>query len=203
MRPPPPPPPPGPPWGTLVPPWDLTSVETVLETRIFRICRRTARSRLRDREAPFVVMDAADWVNVIARTDQGEVVLVEQYRHGTERVTVEIPGGIVDPGEDPVQAALRELAEETGYRPAPDARVVLLGVVDPNPAIQSNRCATVLVDGLVEGPPAPDANEELAVRRVPQELLVDMVRGGVITHALVIAALHHLALFEASGERPG
>jgi 8-oxo-dGTP pyrophosphatase MutT (NUDIX family) len=180
-----------------VPPWDVTSVETVLETRIFRIRRQIARSRLRDHEAPFVVMDAADWVNVIARTSDGQVVLVEQYRHGTSRVTVEIPGGIVDPGEDPVQAGLRELAEETGYRPAPAATVTLLGVVDPNPAIQSNRCATVLVDGVVEGPSSPDANEELGVRLVPQERLADLVASGLITHALVVAALYHLALHDA------
>ena len=189
------------PWGSLVPPWEVRSVETILQTRIFRIRKQVARSRMRDHEAPFVVMEAADWVNVIARTDQGQVVLVEQYRHGTDRVTVEIPGGIIDPGEDPIQAGLRELAEETGYRPAPGARVVLLGVVDPNPAIQSNRCATVLVDGLVIGPSAPDANEELGVRLVPQDDLGRLVLDGVITHALVVAALHHLTLFELESRR--
>ncbi|NOY24325.1 MAG: NUDIX hydrolase [Oligoflexia bacterium] len=184
------------PYGSLVPPWDPGPDETLLETRIFKVSRHQARSRLRDRQANFFVLDTLDWVNVIARTLDGRVVLVEQYRHGTDSVTVEIPGGMVDPGEDALCAGLRELAEETGYRPAPDATVQVIGVVDPNPAIQRNRCTTVLVDGIVSGSDDPDPNEELAVRLVPQAVLPDLVRQGVITHALVVAALHHLALLE-------
>lgn len=190
-------PPPDPPYGSLVPPWDPQPPETLLQTRIFRVTRRMARSRRSARQAPFFVIDTADWVNVVARTADGRIVLVEQYRHGNGAVTVEIPGGIVDPGEDPVAAALRELSEETGYHLGPGGTARQIGVVDPNPAIQSNRCTTVLVDGILPGPARPDEDEELAVRLVPQELLPDLVREGVITHALVVAALHHLHLDQA------
>jgi len=182
------------PYRSLVPPWDAQPDQTLLDTRIFRVSQHVARSRLRDRQAPFFVLHTADWVNVIARTAGGEVVLVEQFRHGSGTVTVEIPGGMVDAGEDPLAAGLRELAEETGYRPGANARARIIGSVLPNPAIQDNCCFTVLVDGVVAGPDDPDPNEELGVRLVSQQDLSGLVRDGIIRHALVIAALHHLTL---------
>ncbi|MCB9780648.1 MAG: NUDIX hydrolase [Alphaproteobacteria bacterium] len=141
-------------------------------------------------------MHTTDWVNVIARTQDGRLVFVEQYRHGTDDVTLEIPGGMVDPGEDFVTAALRELAEETGYRPAPGADAAVIGVVAPNPAIQSNRCGTVLVGPVLPGPSSPDENEELCVRCLDEARVPGLIRDGVITHALVVAAFHHLHLRE-------
>ena len=185
-----------PPFKSLVPPWQAGPDQALLETRIFRIRTHAAASPTSGHQAPFVIMDTADWVNVIARTDQGEVVLVEQFRHGTGQVTVEIPGGMVDPGESALEAGLRELAEETGYRPGPDSRPLVIGTVEPNPAIQSNRCSTVLVDGVVPGPARPDPSEELGVRCVPSSALDELVRQGVITHALVVAAFLHLRLHE-------
>lgn len=183
-------------YRTLVPPWDAGPSRTLLETPIFRVTTHTARSRLRDHQAPFLVIDTADWVNVIARTPGGRVVLVEQYRHGTSTVTVELPGGMLDADEDAISAGLRELVEETGFRPGPGSRVLQIGVVAPNPAIQSNRCTTVLVDGVLPGDSSPDPDEELAVRLVPQDQLGTLVRHGIITHSLVVAAFHHLHLFE-------
>lgn len=178
----------------MVAPWIREAPEPLIETRVFAVRRHWARSPTREQRAPFVVIDCADWVNVIARTPAGEVVLVEQYRHGTDEVTVEIPGGIVDPGEDFVTAALRELAEETGYRPLDPGAAVQIGLVQPNPAIQSNRCATVLVDGVVPGEASPDPNEELGVRLACMDEVQALLRDGTITHALVVAAFHHLHL---------
>src|SRR6187200_1493558 len=83
----------------------------------------------------FSLIEAVDWVNVIALTPDEQVVLIRQYRVGTAKVCLEIPGGMVDPGEDAATAAARELVEETGYT---SSRWELLGTVAPNPAIMTN-----------------------------------------------------------------
>ena len=83
----------------------------------------------------FSLIEAVDWVNVIALTPDQQVVLIRQFRVGANEVCLEIPGGMVDPGETPAEAAARELAEETGYT-AP--RWHQLGRVSPNPAIMTN-----------------------------------------------------------------
>lgn len=176
-----------------VKPWVVEGERTVAETRIGSMKMRRARSTLRpDRAADFVAFDFPDWVNVIAFTEAGDVVLVEQWRHGTQEPTLEVPGGMVDPGEDMVQAAVRELREETGY--AGDG-AVLIGSVTPNPAIQTNRCGTVVVRNCrVVGDQDPDPNEEIVVSTASLDEVHAMLRDGRIHHALVVAAFMHLAL---------
>jgi len=145
------------------------------------------------REAEFYVLDSGDWVNVVAVTADDRIVLVEQYRHGVGRATVEIPGGMVDPEDaSPENAARRELLEETGFE-SDDWR--LIGVVDPNPATHSNRCFTFLAAGAVRTrEPEPDAHEELEVLLEPVSRVPGLLRDGRITHALVVAAFHWWAL---------
>lgn len=174
-----------------VEPWTAVGEdETLQRTSIFTVWRTRRRSPTCGREHDFVRIEAPDWVNVIAVTGPGEVVLVEQYRHGTEEVTLEIPGGAVDPGETPAAAAGRELEEETGYRAE---ALELIGVVDPNPAFLSNRCWTFLATSCRrDGTAAPDPSEELTVRTVGLAVFSDLVADGTIRHALVVAAHDHL-----------
>jgi 8-oxo-dGTP pyrophosphatase MutT (NUDIX family) len=175
--------------------WTTSAREVVAETRIFQLVRKfVAPPGDPERVGEFVVIESPDWVNVIALTNDNEVLVIEQYRHGVEEITVEIPGGTVDPGEDPFAAGLRELREETGYGGG-DAR--LIASVAPNPAMLNNRCHTVLVRGVeLLGPPQLEGFEDIHTRTVPLADIPDMIRSGVISHALVVAAFHHLDLYE-------
>ena len=169
-------------------PWLQSSAETLLKTRVFAI-RALRRQSPRDGQMhDFWVIDAPDWVNVVALTADGQLVLVEQWRHGTESVTVEVPGGMIDPGETPLLAAQRELLEETGY--ASD-NWQQIGVVLPNPAIQSNRCTTFLAKNCRHVAETRfDATEECVLRLIAAETAADKIRDGTIDHAIVIAALN-------------
>jgi len=166
--------------------WKRLGGRPVADCRVFSVRAERAAHPVSGHERDFYVLDAPDWVNVIALTAGGEIVLVEQYRHGTESVTLELPGGTVDPGEEPLAAGLRELAEETGHG---GGRAEILGWCEPNPAMQSNRCWFVLVEGVREvGPPAPDEGEHLAVRLEPAGRVPQLLADGAIRHALVLAA---------------
>ena len=91
-----------------------------------------------------LVLETPDWVNVVALTEDEQLILVQQYRFGTSNVTTEIPGGMVDRGEAHADAAQRELREETGYA----ARTwTYLGAVEPNPAFHDNLCHHWLATG--------------------------------------------------------
>ena len=117
------------------------SARRVADCRVFSVERSVAASPVDGSRTRFIEFSRVDWAQIVPITPDGKVVLVRQYRHGAQRVTLEIPGGLVDPGEDPATAALRECLEETGYR----ARAaVSLGVVNPNPGAVREPAARVL-----------------------------------------------------------
>ena len=172
--------------------WTRKSSEIVADCRVFKVRRDLSLSPEGDREHDFFVIDAGDWINVIPVTDAGEVVMIEQYRHGSEDVTLEIPGGMVDEGESPAEAAARELAEETGYAAR---ELVPLGRVRPNPAIHNNWLHTFLAPGArYASAPAFDSTEHCAVRLVPLADVPALIASGAITHALVVVGFHWLSL---------
>lgn len=169
-------------------PWTQENEDCCYENRLFKVLRRRNRSPLSGKAAEFYVVSTHDWVNVVALTEDKQLVMVRQFRHGSKRVTLEIPGGAVDAGEDALEAAKRELREETGY--ASD-RWVRLGEAEPNPAIQDNRCTTFLaLDAELVGPLKPDENEEIIVVTLPWEEVKAKVIGGEIRHAIVLTAFY-------------
>jgi 8-oxo-dGTP pyrophosphatase MutT (NUDIX family) len=162
--------------------------ENLQDCKVFSVSRTLAESPHTGAQHPFYRIDAGDWVNVVPVTPEGEVVMVRQFRHGSRRVTLEVPGGIVDPGETPAEAAARELLEETGYR---GGAASPLGVVNPNPALFGNACHTYVIREAVRvAEIANGETEETVVELVPGESLHARLKAGDIEHALVVAALY-------------
>ncbi len=174
--------------------WETLETGEILDRHVFGLQEVVRRSPRTGRTATYQVLRIGDWANVVALTPDDEVVLVAQYRHGLDAVTLEIPGGVLDPGEDGDVCAARELAEETGYTGDPP---VLLGTVHPNPAIQDNACTTWLIRGARRtAEPTPDEGEDIEVVTVPRREIPALLRQGRITHSLVVAAFHWLDLHD-------
>jgi 8-oxo-dGTP pyrophosphatase MutT (NUDIX family) len=168
--------------------WQVVETEELQECKVFAVSRSMTRSPLTGEIHPFFRIDAGEWVNVVPITADDELVMVHQYRHGSREITLEIPGGIVDPGEMPAEAAARELLEETGYRAK---RVEAIGSVNPNPALFGNRCHTFLAPEVVRVAEIQNTQlEETSVELVPMAEIPDQLRRGIIDHALVVAALY-------------
>lgn len=160
---------------------------TLEENWLFRVKRERWRSLYSTRAHDFFVMELADAVTVIALTPSGHVVLVRQFRAASMTSSLEPPGGLVDAGEDPGQAAARELLEETGYEGDPP---VLLASAWANPSILRSRIATVLITNARQvAAPRPDANEEVHVELVRVRDVPRLLRDGTIHHALAVQGL--------------
>jgi ADP-ribose pyrophosphatase len=170
--------------------WTITSQNAPIDFKIFSAYQHHASHDASAREGHFTVIDSPDWVNIIALTADEHVVFVRQYRHGTGQVTLELPGGMVDPGEDFRQAGARELREETGYC----AHITeLLGIVDPNPAFMNNRCGLIVARNVyLDGPQDLDCNEVIEVVTHPLCHIRELIVSGQITHSLVVSAFYFL-----------
>lgn len=172
--------------------WKVLRRDPVADCRVFRVKEHHSR-RCRDgTEASFFVIHSPDWVNTVAVTPRDEVVMVRQFRYGVEDFTWEIPGGVIDKGESPLVAGVRELSEETGFT---GAAPVQIGQCRPNPAILNNTCHFVLVENAhpLESP-SWDHHEELEIRLVPLSEVWQWLREGRLSHVMTQAALLHYGL---------
>ncbi len=170
-----------------LPRWEKLREKTVAPTRILDLKSATYRHPVRQTERDFVLLHARDWVNVLALTPDHHLVLVRQFRIGIDEFSLEIPGGVIDPGEDPLAAGVRELREETGFV-GPHAR--LIGSAHANPAFLNNHCHIALVEAAARsGETAWDHDEEIEVITAPVEQVYAWAYEGKITHSLVLDAL--------------
>ncbi len=170
-------------------PWNRVKTEIVAEYRVFEIERHAIVDGDGKPRMDVNTFRFPDWCNVIAITPEQELVLVWQYRFGTGTMSLELPGGCVDPGEEPLVAAGRELAEEAGYALGP-AGLTHLTTFEANPAMQANLCHTYVAEGA--RPTASqhfDDLEELEVCLVALDDLPALLDEGIVRHGLIVAAL--------------
>ena len=170
--------------------WRETNTKKIADCRIFNVSESDRETCDGRRQGAFYLVNAPDWAGAIPVADTPEgrkFVMIRQYRHGTGRVSVEFPGGIIDKGEDPVLAIARELLEETGYR----AEMILpLGDLSPNPAFMTNTFHAFIAEGCyLEGDQALDENEEIEILLVPEREAIDMIGAEDYGHALMTASL--------------
>lgn len=174
--------------------WTLLGQQHVSDHRILKVRHDQYRFEPTGVVRDYVVIEAPDWCNVVPVTEDGQVVLVRQFRHGIGDVALEIPGGIIDPGESPEAAASRELLEETGY--ASD-QIRFLGRVHPNPAIQGNYQYMFLAENCrLVSPPCPDPFEQFEILLRPLSEIPEMIRREEIQHTLVINAFAFMGILQ-------
>ena len=167
--------------------WQRKKTYRLQRTRILDLFQASDQSPYSGKTHDFVYIDAPDWVNMVPITSEDEVVLIRQYRHGSQCVTLEIPGGMVDPGEEPLRAAARECQEETGFAAG---SVHSLGRLNPNPALFNNSLHT-FYGRVSPGGFSSHASEteHTGVELVPIEGIRSLLLDGTIDHSLVCATL--------------
>ena len=177
--------------------WSVEATNHVVRDRWISLRADSCRTSSGQSVSPYYVLEYPDWVNVLPITEDNDVVLVRQYRHGLGRALLELPCGAVEgAAEEPVAAARRELAEETGYL---SEEFVATGVLSPNPASHSNLTHCFLATNCrYVGDSQPDPTEELEVELLALPKFVQAVLRGELLQALhvgsVLFALSHLGL---------
>lgn len=178
----------------MIKPWPKVSSRPLGDYRIFSVRSDEKISPRTGQKHDFFVIDSVDWVNVLAVTPDDQLVMVEQYRHGSNTVELEIPGGVMDRTDrSPVETGVRELREETGYA---GERPRLLADVFSNPAIMSNSTHTVLVENCrLQHEQEFDSGEDILTKLIPIADVPALVATGKIKHPLVVVALYHFDLW--------
>lgn len=177
--------------------WKKISEENLGDFKIFNLWKKISLSPRNGKRFPFYVLDTRDWINIIPVTKNGKVIMIKQFRHATEEITLEIPGGIVDVKDKSAEeSAGRELKEETGFV---GEKIIKLGSCTPNPAILNNRLHIFYAHNVrCVSEQKQDGSEDIETIEVDILTIPELIRSGEINHALVIAAFHLFDLSEYS-----
>lgn len=165
--------------------WKINNLSTIFKNRFIHLLeKKSVHPHLGAHN--YYCIEFPDWVNIVAITKEKDLILVKQYRHGLEETILETPGGVVDPGEDPLETAQRELLEETGYQ----GKIISLGKVAANPAIQNNYCHIFLCTDCVEvSKQNLDPTEQIEIEKVPYNKVQELIENGQIFHSLSVVSL--------------
>lgn len=177
--------------------WETVASKKLYDLRIMEVWSNKRINPIKGTEGDYYAIHSNDWINVVAVTADNKIVMVTQYRHGNQEITIEVPGGLVDDGEAPIVSAARELKEETGFISDP---LIQIGAVAPNPALFNNVTYTFLAQNAEQKfEQALDGNEDIDISLHTLEEIDQMIQSGKITHALTINALYWYEKFLSRG----
>jgi 8-oxo-dGTP pyrophosphatase MutT (NUDIX family) len=167
--------------------WKILNKKELFHQRFFAVENITCHHPAKDMTHEFFCVKTRDWINVVATTEDGRYILVRQHRIGTDDITLETPGGVIEPDEAPEIAASRELEEETGYKPRSIHHIQSCAV---NPAMMNNHvhffyapdCIKVSGQNL-------DSVEDIEVVAASEDEVMEMMRDGRICHSLAVTSL--------------
>ena len=178
----------------MVEKWKKIKSKQIFVNKIFGFREDLVVSHKTNKEHPVWAMDVPDWINIIPITPDGKVIFIKQYRFGTEEITLEVPGGMVEKDEDPKLAAVREMTEETGYT---SDEVHQIGVVTPNPALMTNKTFSYVALNVEKTEEQNlDSMEDIEVLEVGLDEVKELIKNGEINHALVVSAFYFLNEFK-------
>jgi len=190
-------------------PWKLLKTEYLVDAPWLKVAKETCELPNGKVIDDFYTLWQPDWVLILARTAQGKWVMTEQYRHGSGKIALEFPAGIIDKGETPEQAALRELQEECGYgKPVSDcheasplAMTKFIGTFPVNPDRHRGVFHVVFIDGVVKGGNTHfDSTEEIESLELPDEELQAKMADGTFCHPLQMAGYLKYRLIKNKGD---
>ena len=177
--------------------WEITGKRKLLHTPVFDVIEQAEVSAT-GIKGDYIAMEAHDWAMVIPELD-GDFLMVRQWRHSSESMTLEFPGGVVDRGEEPAEASRRELLEETGFEAG---ELKHLGTCYPNPALFKNRFHVFLARELrAAGAQKLDDDELLTYELMPVSEVIEKYGDEPFDHALMGTALAFYLRFTAKGQR--
>ena len=173
--------------------WDTIEKKEIADFKIFKALQVRRLHPERNKEAEFVILNSPNWANIIPITNNNEILLIEQYRQGTDNITLEIPGGLIEQGEQPIDAAMRECIEETGY--GSNEQPILTGISYPNPAFLTNQCFSyVWMDVENNFQQNFDEDEDIRVIPTPIPEVKRLIRDGQINHSVILTAFFYFFL---------